>query len=91
MQRWKAEQERRPLPRQARLRTLLKGIPVIWLDPVCAALDVDTRPLKHRKDRERAIVRTLLDAYDEATGEMKPAARTSASWAGAFRDIYSPD
>ena len=62
MQGWKADQGRRPLPRQARLRTLLKGIPVIWLDPVCAALEIDIRALKHRKDRELAIARTLLDS-----------------------------
>ncbi len=61
LQRWKAEQERRPLPRQARLRTLLKGIPVVWLHPVCATLDIDVRSFRYRKDREAEIARVLLD------------------------------
>ena len=58
---WKDEQDRRPLPRQLRLKTLLKGIPTIWLDPVCGALGIDPGSLTHRKDREMAVARILGD------------------------------
>ncbi|MEE8524313.1 MAG: hypothetical protein V3T72_10315 [Thermoanaerobaculia bacterium] len=59
---WKAEQDQRPLPPQLRLATLLKGIPAIWLDAVCVALDVEPREHRHRKDRERAVARIVSDA-----------------------------
>ncbi|MCP3956364.1 MAG: hypothetical protein GY719_00780 [bacterium] len=59
---WKDEQDQRPLPRQLRLKTLLKGIPAIWLDPVCATLGIGLEGLKLRKDRERAVAQALMDA-----------------------------
>ncbi len=62
LQAWKQEQEQRPLPRQLRLRTLLKGIPAIWLDAACAVLGIEPGELKQRKDREQAVARALTDA-----------------------------
>lgn len=51
------EQERRSLPKQARLSTLLKGLPVQWLDAVGLHLGLATDG--HRKERERAIAARL--------------------------------
>jgi hypothetical protein len=59
LQSWKTEQDQRPLPRQLRLATLLKGIPAIWLEAVCLALGVEPREYRHRKDRERAVARVV--------------------------------
>ncbi len=59
---WKEEQDQRPLPRQLRLKTLLKGIPAIWLDPVCTALGIEPDEFRNRKDREQAVARILADA-----------------------------
>ncbi len=61
MQASKQEQEQRPLPGQLRLRTLLKGIPAIWLDAVCSALEVESGELRQRKEREQAVAETLTD------------------------------
>jgi hypothetical protein len=51
------EQESRSLPKQARLSTLLKGLPVPWLDAV--ALQLGIPDIGRRKDRERAIAERL--------------------------------
>jgi len=57
----KEDQEKHRLPGQGRLRTLLKDLPVVWLNAVCEALDVDTRKLRHRQKREAAIAETLTE------------------------------
>ncbi len=51
------EQERHPLPKQARLATLLRGLPVQWLDAVGLHLGLATDSL--RKERERTIATQL--------------------------------
>ncbi len=58
---WKAEQDQRPLPPRLGLATLLKGIPSIWLDAVCQALDIEPQKLRLRKDREHAVAEWLSD------------------------------
>ncbi len=51
------EQESRSLPKQARLSTLLKGLPIQWLDAVGLHLGLPTDGL--RKEREHTIAAQL--------------------------------
>ena len=44
---------------QGKLATLLKGIPVVWLDAVAQCFDVEIEG--SRKDREKKIAETLCD------------------------------
>ncbi len=60
------DQENRTLPPRMKLRTLLKGLPVVWLDAVATALDV--APARGRAAREASIARCLLD--DSRLGEV---------------------
>ena len=55
----KEEQDSKPLPKQGKLATLLKSIPVVWLDAVAQCLDVEIEG--SRKDREKKIAETLCD------------------------------
>lgn len=55
----KEEQDTKPLPKQGKLRTLLKGLPAVWLDAVAQALDL---PIEGRRgEREKAIAERLRD------------------------------
>jgi len=57
--RMKAEQERRPLPPREGLTTLLRDLPVEWLDAVWESLDLGSDRPRRRKERERNIARHL--------------------------------
>lgn len=61
LERMKAEQERVPLPARGRLSTLLRQLPVVWLDAIWEALDLGSEPPAHRKERERRIARHLSE------------------------------
>jgi hypothetical protein len=51
------EQEKKPLPARAGLHTLLKGLPVVWLDAVCRSLEVELDG--NRSQREHAVAALL--------------------------------
>jgi hypothetical protein len=55
----KEEQERRPLPAREGLSTLLRDLPVEWLDATWEALGLGPDRPRHRKERERMIARHL--------------------------------
>lgn len=55
----KAEQERRPLPAREGLGTLLRDLPVEWLDAIWQTLELGSARPRHRKERERTIARHL--------------------------------
>lgn len=57
--RMKAEQERRPLPPREGLTTLLRDLPVEWLDAVWETLEFGSDRPRRRKERERTIARHL--------------------------------
>jgi len=57
--------EKTPLPKNLRLHSLLKALPVEWLDAICETVDIGHRPL--RKDREKALGALLTDP-DELEG-----------------------
>ena len=57
----RAEQEGRPLPARGGLRTLLRGIPVVWLDAISEALGVADSEGLSRKDRAAQIASALVD------------------------------
>jgi len=57
--RMKAEQERRPLPPRGGLTTLLRDLPVEWLDAVWESLELGSDRPRRRKERERNIARHL--------------------------------
>ena len=59
MHQQRTEQERKPLPVRPRLRTLLKRLPVVWLDPICNALGLKRE--RHRRNRELAVAEILID------------------------------
>ena len=52
-------QEEKPLPQNLRLRSLLRALPVEWLDAICETLDIEHHRL--RKDREKALGALLTD------------------------------
>lgn len=61
LEKWRADQERRPLPARGRLTTLLSGIPAAWLDATWEALGMGPDRPAHRKERERRIARHLTE------------------------------
>jgi len=64
--------EKTPLPKNLRLRSLLKALPVVWLDAICETVDIGYRPL--RKDRERTLGAFLTDPekLDNVLFELAP-------------------
>jgi hypothetical protein len=62
LEEWRREQEMRLLPSRLGLASLLKGLPVVWLDAVCAALEIDVDTAPRRRERERQIAATLLES-----------------------------
>ncbi len=60
-ERMRAEQEERPLPARGGLRTLLRNVPVQWLDATWDALEPGPERPRRRKDRERELAARLLE------------------------------
>lgn len=67
----KAEQEGRPLPPREGLSTLLRDLPVEWLDATWKALGLGSDRPRHRKERGRIIARHLIaeGTLPEVVGE----------------------
>jgi len=61
LEEWRTEQEMRQLPPRLGLATLLEGLPVVWLDAVCVALEIDGETLPRRREREHRIAAALLE------------------------------
>ena len=57
----RAERERRALPARGRLSTLLRDLPVQWLDATWDALDLGSERPRDRKERERRIAESLVE------------------------------
>ncbi|MCD6290366.1 MAG: hypothetical protein J7M34_07675 [Anaerolineae bacterium] len=59
--RWRKEQEEKPISIHSKLSAALNKSPAPWVNAACQALGLDTKTLRNRKAKTRALVAHLTD------------------------------
>lgn len=58
-ERWREEQESKPITLDSTLSAALNKCPVQWLDGICLCVGLDPKAQRNRKDRVKAVVAHL--------------------------------